>query len=89
MAFRLSGTSFKVSVIVTFVVKSTDKPELLTDPETGEVKKVHIFATILGVSSLIYAEAFMEEKLPQFIDGTVHAVEFYGGVTKYFVPDNL
>ena len=66
-----------------------DKPELLTDPETGEIKKVHIFATTLGVSSLIYAEGFMNEKLPQFIEGTVHAVQFYGGVAKYFVPDNL
>lgn len=66
-----------------------DKPGLLTDPETGEIRKVHIFATTLGVSSLIYAEAFMNEKLPQFIEGTVHAVQFYGGITKYFVPDNL
>lgn len=32
-----------------------DQPELLTDTETGEIKKVHIFATTLGVSSLIYA----------------------------------
>ena len=31
----------------------------------------------------------MNEKLPQFIEGTVHAVQFYGGVAKYFVPDNL
>ena len=53
------------------------------------IKKVHIFATTLGASSLIYAEAFMDEKLPQFIDGSVHAVEFYGEVAKYFVPDNL
>lgn len=66
-----------------------DQPELLTDPETGEIRKVHIFATTLGVSSLIYAEAFMNEKLPQFIEGTVHAVLFYGGIAKYFVPDNL
>lgn len=66
-----------------------DKPELLTDPDTGEIRKVHIFATTLGVSSLIYAEAFMNEKLPQFIEGTVHAVQFYGGISKYFVPDNL
>ena len=66
-----------------------DKPALLTDPETGEIRKVHIFATTLGVSSLIYAEAFMDEKLPQFIAGTVHAVQFYGGIAKYFVPDNL
>ena len=66
-----------------------DQPELLTDPETGEIKKVHIFATTLAFSSLIYAEVFMNEKLPQFITGTVHAVQFYGGVAKYFVPDNL
>ncbi|MBQ8932684.1 MAG: IS21 family transposase [Lachnospiraceae bacterium] len=66
-----------------------DQPELLTDPETGELKKVHIFATTLGLSSLIYAEAFPNERLPQFIEGTVHAIEFYGGVSKYLVPDNL
>ena len=34
-----------------------DQPELLVDVETSEIKKVHIFATTLGVSSLIYAEA--------------------------------
>lgn len=43
-----------------------DKPELLTDSETGEIRKVHIFATTLGISSLIYAEAFMDEKLAHF-----------------------
>ena len=31
----------------------------------------------------------MDEKLAHFIEGTVHAVQFYGGITKYFVPDNL
>ena len=60
-----------------------DQPELLTDTETGEIKKVHIFATTLGVSSLIYAEAFPNEKLPCFIEGCAHAVSFYGAVTKY------
>ncbi|MGN8921442.1 hypothetical protein ACTNB0_10215 [Lachnospiraceae bacterium HCP28S3_F9] len=44
-----------------------DQPELLTDMETGEISKVHIFATTLGVSSLIYAEAFPNEKLPWII----------------------
>jgi len=66
-----------------------DQPELLTDPETGEIKKVHIFATTLGLSSLIYAEVFRDEKLSSFITGTVNAIHFYGGVTKYLVPDNL
>ena len=38
-----------------------DQPELLTDTETGEIKKVHIFATTLGVSSLIYQKLFQME----------------------------
>ena len=66
-----------------------DQPELITDVETGEIQKVHLFLTTLGVSSLMYAEAFPNEKLPSFIEGCTHAVSFYGGVTKYFVPDNL
>ena len=51
--------------------------------------KVHIFATTLGFSSLVYAEIFPDEKLPHFITGTVHALSFYGAVPKYLVPDNL
>jgi len=66
-----------------------DHPALLTNPETGEILEVHIFATTLGVSSLIYAEIFANEKLPSFIEGTVHAIQFYGAMTKYLVPDNL
>ena len=66
-----------------------DQPELMTDPETGEIQKVHIFTTTLGVSSLIYAEAFPDEKLPHFIEGCTHAVTSYGAVAKYFIPDNL
>lgn len=66
-----------------------DQPYLITDPETGELIKVHIFATTLGLSNLIYAEAFLHEKLNSFITGTVNAISFYGGITKYLVPDNL
>lgn len=66
-----------------------DQPELLVDPETGEIRKVHIFTTTLGLSSLIYAEIFTDEKLQHFIDGTVHALQFYEGIPKYLVPDNL
>lgn len=66
-----------------------DHPSLLTDPETGEIRDVHIFVTTLGVSSLIYAEIFPNEKLPNFIAGTVNALQFYDGIPKYLVPDNL
>lgn len=65
-----------------------DQPELVVDTCTGEIRKVHIFTTALGVSSMVFAEAFMDEKLPSFIQGTVDAIQFYGGVPKYLVPDN-
>ena len=62
-----------------------DQPELLVDPHTGEIKKVHIFATTLGVSSLVYAECFLDEKLPSFMQGTVNAITFYDTAPKYLV----
>lgn len=65
-----------------------DKPYLICDPATGEMKQVHIFATTLGVSSMVYAEAFLDEELPSFITGTVNALNFYGESPKYLVPDN-
>lgn len=65
-----------------------DKPGLLVVYSTGEILPVHVFVTTLGVSSLVYAEIFLDEKQPNFIAGTVHAIHFYGGVTKYLVPDN-
>lgn len=33
-----------------------DKPELVVDPETGEIFKVHVFVTTVGVSSCIYSD---------------------------------
>lgn len=66
-----------------------DQPALLTDSAAGELKKVHFFVTTVGVSNLVYAEAFEDEKLSHFIEGTVHALEYYGAVPKYLVPDNL
>lgn len=66
-----------------------DQPNILLDTYTGELQKVHFFVTTVGVSNLIYAEAFMDEKLPNFIAGTVHALEYYGAIPKYLVPDNL
>jgi transposase len=66
-----------------------DQPEILVDSFTGEISKVHFFVTTVGVSNLVYAEAFEDEKLPNFIAGTVHALDSYGAVPKYLVPDNL
>ncbi len=66
-----------------------DQLEILFDQKTGELKRVHFFVTTVGVSNLIYAEAFEDEKLMNFIAGTVHALEYYGAIPKYLVQDNL
>lgn len=52
----------------------------------GRDQKVHIFATTLGVSSLIYAEAFPNEEAPCFYKAVPTCCFIYGAVTKYFVP---
>ncbi len=65
-----------------------DEPEIILNPETGEMKKAKVFITTVGVSSMIYAEVFPNEKLPNFVAGTVHAIEYYGAIPKYLVPDN-
>jgi len=65
-----------------------DKPELVVDLETGELFKVHVFVTTVGVSNYIYAEIFPDEKIANFVARTVHALEYYKAVPKYLGPDN-
>ena len=66
-----------------------DQPEFLVDPKTEGLQKVHFFNTTVGVSSMVYAEAFPDEKLYSFIAGTFHAMAYHGAVPMYLVPDNL
>lgn len=66
-----------------------DQPQVLLNPETGEITKAHIFCVTIGVSSLIYAQVFPDETLANFIEGIVNALKAYGAVPKYLVPDNL
>ena len=61
----------------------------LTDPDTGEVTKVQIFVATLGASSYTYFEAVPSQKLQDWIECHIRAFTFFGGVTKYLVPDNL
>ena len=65
-----------------------DQPELILNRDTGELSKVHVFVTTVGVSSKIYAELFPNEKQSNFVRGTVNAINYYGAVARYFVPDN-
>lgn len=42
--------------------------------DLGTSVKIHLFVTTLGISSLIYAEAFLDEKLDKFISGVINAL---------------
>ena len=59
-----------------------------TDPDTGELHPAYLFVAALGASNYTFAEAFADQRLPSWIDAHIHAVEFFGGVSKLWVPDN-
>lgn len=60
----------------------------LVDPQTGQTREVFLFVAVLGASNYTYAEAFENMQLPAWIDGHIHAWEYFGGVTRLTVPDN-
>ena len=61
----------------------------VTDPETGEISQVSVFVAILPASNYLYAEAQSSENQCNWNNGHVRALEYFGGVPKIIVPDNL
>lgn len=59
------------------------------DPITGVICAAQIFVAVLGASNLTFAFASSSQKLPDWIDGQVRALTFFGGVTRAIVCDNL
>ncbi|MCR5604046.1 MAG: IS21 family transposase [Lachnospiraceae bacterium] len=60
----------------------------IIDPVTEETTKAYIFAACLPCSMYGYAEAFPDMKTPSWLNGHIHALEFFGGVPRITVPDN-
>ena len=58
-------------------------------PETGEIRKAQIFVGMLPCSGYTYAEATWDQKKPSWIGSHVRMFEFFGGVPRYLIPDNL
>lgn len=71
-----------------FLDYSGVKPTIV-DRETGEVTEVELFVAVLGASSYSYAEATRTQQRDEFIASTIHAFEYFGGVTEVTVPDQL
>ena len=59
------------------------------DPVTGDVSKAYLFVAVLPCSCFTYAEACDDMKLENWINCHVHAYNYFGGVTRLLVPDNL
>jgi transposase len=61
----------------------------MTDPESGEIIPVSVFVATLPASNYIYAEAQLSENQRNWNNGHVRAFEYFGGVVKIVIPDNL
>jgi transposase len=61
----------------------------VTNPETGEIIKAQIFVSVLGCSGYIFAHAVASQKIADWTECNVKAVEYYEGSPVEIVPDNL
>jgi transposase len=59
------------------------------DGSNGELRQAQVFIAVLGASNYTYAEPSWDQSLESWIGGHVHAFDFFGGVPKVLVPDNL
>jgi transposase len=71
-----------------FVDYSGKKPRIV-DAATGEVTEVELFVGALGASNLTYAEASATQQAPDWIASHVRMLEYFGGVPRALVPDQL
>jgi len=61
----------------------------VVDPRTGKRREACVFVAVLGASNYTYAEATWDQNLANWIGPHVRAFEFFGGVPRMVVPDNL
>jgi transposase len=61
----------------------------VTDGGTGEIREAQVFVAVLGASNYTFIEATWSQQLPDWIGSHVRALDFFGGCTELWVPDNL
>jgi transposase len=71
-----------------FVDYSGKRPSVV-DGATGEVTPVELFVAVLGGSNYTYAEVTRTQRGPDWIASHVRALEYFGGVPKALVCDQL
>lgn len=60
-----------------------------TDPDTGEIVKGYLFVGTLTYSQYSYAEVTADMKQETWINCHIHMFEYFHGVARILVPDNL
>ncbi len=58
------------------------------DKETGEATPCYVFVCVIGRSGYTYMEVFKDKKSASFLTGVINALNYFGGVPKFLVPDN-
>lgn len=59
------------------------------DRNTGNIRQAEVFVAVLGASNYTYADATWDQSLPNWIGSHVRSFEYFGGIAKAVVPDNL
>ncbi|TJY61136.1 IS21 family transposase [Sinimarinibacterium sp. CAU 1509] len=71
-----------------FLDYSGKRPSIL-DPATGVRTPVELFVSVMGASRKTFVYATATQQLHHWCEANVRAMEFYGGVPRLLVPDNL
>jgi transposase len=61
----------------------------VVDRHSGEVRPAEIFVATLGASNFTYVEASLTQTLADWLGAHVRALEYFEGVPRAIVPDNL
>ena len=61
----------------------------ITDPVTGNEEPAFLFVSVLPCSCYAYAELCSDMKSENWLLCHVHAYEYFGGVPRLLIPDNL
>lgn len=59
------------------------------DPERGVMRKTWLFVMTLGFSRLLFGDLVFDQKIETWVDLHVAAFEYFGGIPRVIVPDNL
>ena len=58
------------------------------DEKTGEAVPCYVFVCVIGRSGYTYMEVFKDKTSNSFLTGVINALNYFGGVPKFLVPDN-